>query len=85
MLAVAGMPDPSKGEALVLLTTEAVSSEQLRASLLNAGFSSLWVPRIIKHVAKIPMLGSGKLDLKSCRELARAAAAEADVGKSLCD
>jgi hypothetical protein len=28
------------------------------------------VPRIVKRVDKIPMLGTGKLDLKTCRELA---------------
>jgi acyl-[acyl-carrier-protein]-phospholipid O-acyltransferase/long-chain-fatty-acid--[acyl-carrier-protein] ligase len=30
----------------------------------------LWVPKLIRRVEKIPVLGTGKLDLKACRELA---------------
>lgn len=67
---VTGVPDPSKGEALVLLTTMEVTAEQVRARLLEAGLPNLWVPRIIRRVDKIPMLGTGKTDLKGCRTLA---------------
>jgi acyl-[acyl-carrier-protein]-phospholipid O-acyltransferase/long-chain-fatty-acid--[acyl-carrier-protein] ligase len=70
MLAVTSVPDPTKGEALVLLTTEGVSIEELRSKLTDAGMPNLWIPKIIRRVDKIPMLGSGKLDLKGCRELA---------------
>jgi acyl-[acyl-carrier-protein]-phospholipid O-acyltransferase/long-chain-fatty-acid--[acyl-carrier-protein] ligase len=42
----------------------------LRAKLLDAGLPNLWVPRIVRRVDKIPVLGTGKLDLKSFRELA---------------
>ncbi len=69
-IAVTGISDPVKGEALVVLTTEALANDELRARLLDAGLPNLWVPRIVKRVEKIPMLGSGKLDLKGCRELA---------------
>ncbi|MDI1250572.1 MAG: MFS transporter [Lacunisphaera sp.] len=69
-LAITGIPDPVKGEAVVLLTTIEVTSEELRAKLLDAGLPNLWVPRIVRRVEKIPVLGTGKLDLKSCRELA---------------
>jgi acyl-[acyl-carrier-protein]-phospholipid O-acyltransferase / long-chain-fatty-acid--[acyl-carrier-protein] ligase len=67
---VTGVPDASKGEALVLLTTQDVTAEQVRARLLEAGLPNLWVPRIIRKVEKIPMLGTGKTDLKGCRTLA---------------
>ena len=67
---VAGIPDASKGEALVLLTTQEVSAEELRTRLGDLGVPNLWVPKIIKRVEKIPMLGTGKTDLKRCRELA---------------
>ncbi len=69
-LVVVGVPDPTKGEALVLLTTEPVTNDDLRARLLDAGMPNLWVPKIIRRVEHIPMLGSGKLDLKACREMA---------------
>ena len=67
---VTGVPDPAKGEALVLLTTREVTAEQLRSKLAEAGVPNLWIPKIIRRVEKIPMLGTGKTDLKQCRELA---------------
>jgi acyl-[acyl-carrier-protein]-phospholipid O-acyltransferase / long-chain-fatty-acid--[acyl-carrier-protein] ligase len=72
---VMGVPDAAKGEALVLLTTQEVTGEQVRDRLLAAGLPALWVPKIIKRVAAIPMLGTGKLDLKGCKQLASEAAA----------
>ncbi|MBI5769969.1 MAG: AMP-binding protein [Verrucomicrobia bacterium] len=71
---VTGVPDPSKGEALVLLTTRELTADQVRERLLAAGMPGLWVPKIIRRVEKIPVLGSGKLDLKGCRDLALEAA-----------
>jgi acyl-[acyl-carrier-protein]-phospholipid O-acyltransferase/long-chain-fatty-acid--[acyl-carrier-protein] ligase len=67
---ITGVPDQAKGEALVMLTTMEVTAEQVRAKLLEAGLPNLWVPRIIRRVEKIPMLGTGKTDLKGCRTLA---------------
>ena len=64
------IPDATKGEALVLLTTHEVTPEQLRLRLSEQGVPNLWVPRIIHRVDRIPMLGTGKTDLKQCRELA---------------
>ena len=68
--AITGIPDPSKGEALVLLTTKDVTLEQLRAKLLESGLPNLWVPKILRKVDRIPMLGTGKTDLKGVRTLA---------------
>jgi acyl-[acyl-carrier-protein]-phospholipid O-acyltransferase/long-chain-fatty-acid--[acyl-carrier-protein] ligase len=69
-IAVTAIPDQSKGEALVLLSTEPIAGEELRARLLDSGLPNLWVPKLIQRVESIPLLGSGKLDLKGCRELA---------------
>jgi acyl-[acyl-carrier-protein]-phospholipid O-acyltransferase/long-chain-fatty-acid--[acyl-carrier-protein] ligase len=69
-VAVVGVPDQAKGEALILLSTRELSAEKIRAHLLASGLPNLWVPRIIKLVEKIPILGSGKLDLGKCKELA---------------
>lgn len=68
--AVMGVPDQAKGEALVLLTTKEITPEELRAKLLGDGMTSLWVPKVVHRIEKIPVLGSGKLDLKGCREVA---------------
>ena len=66
-----GVPDTAKGEALILLTTRDVTSDQVRDKLLGAGIPALWVPKRIFKVEKIPVLGTGKLDLKGCRDLAQ--------------
>lgn len=70
VLFVTSIPDAAKGEALVLLTTRDVSAEELRGRLIDAGLPNLWIPKIVRHVERIPMLGTGKTDVKRCRELA---------------
>ncbi len=69
-ITVVGVPDAAKGEALVLLTTRDVTVDELRTRLTEAGVPNLWVPKIVRRVDKIPILGTGKTDLKGCRELA---------------
>jgi acyl-[acyl-carrier-protein]-phospholipid O-acyltransferase/long-chain-fatty-acid--[acyl-carrier-protein] ligase len=70
--AIVGIPDQAKGEALVLLAARNLPLEEVRERLLAAGLPNLWIPRRIKRVEKIPILGSGKLDLGKCKELALA-------------
>lgn len=67
---VLGVPDDKKGEALVLLTTFALDSGDLRKGLLAAGLPALWIPKIIKRVEEVPHLASGKLDLRACQQIA---------------
>ncbi len=69
---IVGVPDHAKGEALVLLAARNLSLEEVRERLLTAGLPNLWIPRRIKRVEEIPILGSGKLDLGKCKELALA-------------
>jgi acyl-[acyl-carrier-protein]-phospholipid O-acyltransferase/long-chain-fatty-acid--[acyl-carrier-protein] ligase len=68
--AVSAIPDEAKGEALVLLTTRDFDQAELRKKLADGGMANLWIPRIVKKVEAIPVLGTGKLDLKRCKELA---------------
>ncbi len=70
-VAISSRPDPAKGEALVLLTTGDINQDELRGKLSAAGLANLWIPRIIKKVPAIPVLGSGKRDLKKLKELAK--------------
>lgn len=70
-VAVVGIPDEAKGEALVLLTCADLAADSLREKLAAAGLPNLWIPRIIRRVDKLPMLSTGKLDLKGCEALAR--------------
>jgi acyl-[acyl-carrier-protein]-phospholipid O-acyltransferase/long-chain-fatty-acid--[acyl-carrier-protein] ligase len=70
VLVVVGVPDASKGEALVVITTEALAAEEVREKLSEAGFANLWIPRVIKRVEKIPLLGTGKVDMQACKRIA---------------
>jgi acyl-[acyl-carrier-protein]-phospholipid O-acyltransferase / long-chain-fatty-acid--[acyl-carrier-protein] ligase len=70
VMTVVGVPDEFKGERLVLVTTLDLPKNELRKKLLAAGIPILWIPREVKHVARIPTLSSGKVDLAKCRELA---------------
>ena len=75
-IAIVGVPDEQKGEAILLLSTiagPALEQEciDLRYKLLDEGLSSLWCPKQIVPVAEIPVLASGKLDIKGCESLAK--------------
>jgi acyl-[acyl-carrier-protein]-phospholipid O-acyltransferase/long-chain-fatty-acid--[acyl-carrier-protein] ligase len=78
---VMGVADSAKGEALVVLTTREVTADQIREKLLGAGLPNLWVPKLVRRVERIPVLGTGKLDLKACRELALEAAGQKAAGR----
>jgi acyl-[acyl-carrier-protein]-phospholipid O-acyltransferase/long-chain-fatty-acid--[acyl-carrier-protein] ligase len=69
-LAIMGVPDEAKGEALVLLSAVDVDLAQLRERLRDAGVPNLWIPKKVCRVETIPVLASGKLDLKKCKDLA---------------
>ena len=69
VVVIVGVPDSSKGEALVLLTSLDLNGDELRERLYGAGLPNLWIPKIIRKVDHIPLLGSGKTDLKGCRQL----------------
>jgi acyl-[acyl-carrier-protein]-phospholipid O-acyltransferase/long-chain-fatty-acid--[acyl-carrier-protein] ligase len=77
-IAIVGVPDIDKGEALVLISSAATGSVaestvmlELRHRLLESGVPALWIPKKLIRVADIPILSSGKLDVKSCEKIAR--------------
>jgi acyl-[acyl-carrier-protein]-phospholipid O-acyltransferase/long-chain-fatty-acid--[acyl-carrier-protein] ligase len=77
-IAIVGVPDPDKGEALILLTAIPGGPEQqeildLRYRLLEKGMPPLWIPKKMIRVSDIPILSSGKLDVQSCEKIAKAA------------
>jgi acyl-[acyl-carrier-protein]-phospholipid O-acyltransferase/long-chain-fatty-acid--[acyl-carrier-protein] ligase len=69
MVAIVGVQDEAKGEALVLLSAVDVDLAQLRKQLHESGISNLWIPKRVQRVDSIPVLASGKLDLTRCKEL----------------
>ncbi len=72
MHAAGAIPDPRKGEQIVLLTT---SGEANRSEILawaqSHGVSELSVPRKVYHVDDIPVLGTGKIDYGAVNQLVR--------------
>ncbi|HEY6467743.1 MAG TPA: acyl-[ACP]--phospholipid O-acyltransferase [Candidatus Acidoferrales bacterium] len=72
-LVVTAVPDGKKGERLVVLHT--LDDEELREileKLPSAGLPNLWTPRPNQFfsVEELPLLGTGKLDLRRVRRLA---------------
>jgi acyl-[acyl-carrier-protein]-phospholipid O-acyltransferase/long-chain-fatty-acid--[acyl-carrier-protein] ligase len=69
-IAIVGVQDEAKGEALVLLSAVDLDLAELRKKLQEAGVPNLWIPKHVQRVEAIPVLASGKLDLKKCQGLA---------------
>lgn len=68
--AVISVPDTKKGEALILVTDHADAQvEELLKAARNNGTSELMVPRKIKTVSNIPVLGTGKTDYVALQKM----------------
>jgi acyl-[acyl-carrier-protein]-phospholipid O-acyltransferase/long-chain-fatty-acid--[acyl-carrier-protein] ligase len=73
MCAVTAVPDASKGERLVVLHKPMKkSAREIIDQLQLAGLPNLWIPgsSSFLEVTQIPLLGTGKLDLRGIRETA---------------
>ena len=68
--AVVSIPDPRKGEQLVLVTEKSgARREPLLAYAKHQGIAELMVPKSIQIVDKMPVLGTGKLDYAGVKNL----------------
>jgi len=79
-LAVAAVPDSSKGERLIVLhTLEDDQLDTLLAKLDESDLPNLWRPRpnAFYRIDAIPVLGTGKMDIKSVKRTAQ----ELDLGE----
>ena len=82
VFAVTSLPDEKKGERIVVLST--LSAEKLAPvleKLLQCDLPALWKPKtnLFYHVDILPLLGTGKMDLRGVKALAAALASEAGV------
>ncbi len=70
--AVTSLPDERKGESLAVLYKGDIDIEQLTEQLKQSELPNLWIPKKDSYfmVDEIPMLGSGKLDLKKIKAMA---------------
>jgi acyl-[acyl-carrier-protein]-phospholipid O-acyltransferase/long-chain-fatty-acid--[acyl-carrier-protein] ligase len=79
-LAVTAVPDERKGERLIVLHTALPKSPQeLCADLMALGLPNIYIPSpdSFFEVEQIPILGTGKLDLRRMKDLAIELAAKA--------
>ena len=74
VLAVAAIPDEKRGERLIVLhlPTLTMAKREMSQKLGERGLPNLWVPgeRDYFEVKELPVLGTGKLDLRRVKELA---------------
>jgi acyl-[acyl-carrier-protein]-phospholipid O-acyltransferase/long-chain-fatty-acid--[acyl-carrier-protein] ligase len=73
VFAVTALPDKKKGERIVVLST--LSSEKLAPvleKLPQCDLPALWKPKanLFFHVDALPVLGTGKMDLRGVKTLA---------------
>ena len=71
MHAVVNIPDEKKGEQLVLFTTEpSIERKALSAAFKEKGLSELAVPKDIRVLEKMLVMGTGKVDYVKLKEMA---------------
>ncbi|MGJ8653273.1 MAG: acyl-[ACP]--phospholipid O-acyltransferase [Opitutaceae bacterium] len=71
-LSVVALPDERKGEKLhVLYSAESMDESKIRDLLQTIDIPNLWKPnpKDWKYIPELPMLGTGKLDYRSMKEL----------------
>lgn len=75
LLAVTAVPDEKKGERIAVVFDQTRLDEgQVKQAIEQADLPNLWKPSLLVAAEAIPLLGSGKLDLKGLKKLAEVAA-----------
>ena len=69
--AVVTQPDPQRGEALILFTTDTtLTRDRLREAAQAQGLPELVLPRKITLLEQLPLLGTGKADYVTLKKMA---------------
>jgi len=67
------IPDPQKGEVVILCSTDTeLTPERLQQTARAQGFPELAIPRRVVYLPELPLLGSGKVNYPKLREMAEA-------------
>lgn len=75
LLAVTAVPDEKKGERIAVVYDQGQLDEaKVKQAIEQAELPNLWKPSLLVPAEAIPLLGSGKLDLKGLKKLAEEAA-----------
>ena len=75
MHAATCIPDPGRGESVILFTTDAsLTRDQLAQTAKEQGIPEIALPRRIRVVESLPVLGTGKVDYVRLKMLAQEAA-----------
>lgn len=64
------LPDDKKGEKVILLIANEMTSREIKQRLLDANMNPLMIPASFKNVNAVPKLGSGKTDFATARKVA---------------
>jgi len=69
---VTAVPDEDRGERLIVFYTKDVPADRVWAALNASDLPKLWVPKKenVHRIETIPVLGTGKLDLRAVKQLA---------------
>ena len=73
LVAVTAVPDEKKGERLIVLYTKTTKTvEEMQQSLKDAGLPNIFIPMTAGfiEVDHLPILGTGKLDLRGIKQIA---------------
>ncbi|MEL7499083.1 MAG: MFS transporter [Planctomycetota bacterium] len=73
LVAVTAVPDKKKGERLIVLyTTDHKSPEEMQQSLKDESLPNIFIPSADSfiRVPELPILGTGKLDLRGIKDMA---------------
>lgn len=72
--AASAVPDATRGESIVLFSTDAsLTRERLQAAAREGGWPEIAVPRKLSLVESLPLLGTGKIDYVTLKAWADAA------------
>jgi acyl-[acyl-carrier-protein]-phospholipid O-acyltransferase/long-chain-fatty-acid--[acyl-carrier-protein] ligase len=84
-MVVTSVPDEHKGERIIVLHTDlGVEVDELLKRLRDAELPRLWIPKCenFYRIAALPVLGTGKLDLKRVKDTAKNFAARRPISST---